>query len=336
MTSTSIGDLAQTMANRMQVTRLKSNLGTLTNELSTGKKEDVSTQVRGEFSAVSSLEGAMKVLSSYQVSVREGALVLDSAQVALTSIYDLTVETGPNLVLASEVSDPSMLQAAGKSAEQELSSIVSALNLSVAGRAVFGGSATGSPPLVSADAMLDELATLVLGAATPEDAQALIDGWFNDVGGGFETFAYQGSDTSMSAIPVGVGESLSYTVTAADQAVRDVLSSFATAALVSRGVFDGNPEAQSALLNQAGQSMLSAEAGFSVLQAEVGSQQSFLDDAMTRIDTSQNAYQMALNEIYSADPYEVATQLEAIALQLETMYAVTSRLSSLSMTEYLR
>jgi flagellar hook-associated protein 3 FlgL len=336
MTSTSIGDLAQTMANRMQVTRLKSSLGTLTNELSTGKKQDIGTQVRGEYSALSSLEGTMKTLSSYSVAVREGSLMLDAAQVALTNIYDITNETGPNLILASDVSDPAMLQAASQDARQNLSSIVSSLNLSVAGRALFGGTATGNPPLISADAMLEELAAVVLGAATVEDAQLLIDDWFNTTGGGFETLAYQGSDTAMSAIPVGVGETVRYTVTAADQEVRDVLAAFATAALLSEGAFAGDPEAQAALLEQAGQSMLSAEAGFSVLQAEVGTQQSFLEDAKSRIDASRNAYQIALNDIYAAAPYEVATKLEAIALQLETMYAVTSRLSGLSMTEYLR
>lgn len=93
MTSTSIGDLAQSMATRMQMTRLKSNLNTLTTELSTGRKEDVAKQMRGEFSAVAALEGEMRALSSYDVAVREGSLLLDAAQVALTNIYD-QVEIG--------------------------------------------------------------------------------------------------------------------------------------------------------------------------------------------------------------------------------------------------
>jgi flagellar hook-associated protein 3 FlgL len=336
MTSTSIGDLAQNMSNRMQMTRLKSNLGTLANELSTGRKEDLSAQVRGEFSAVAALEGELRALSSYDMAVREGSLLLDTAQVALTNIYDQAVEAGPNFILTSDVSDSAMLKAAGEDAEQQLATVISSLNLSVAGRAVFGGAATDSPPLISAGALLDELSTAVIGAATPQDAAVIIDSWFNDLGGGFETIAYRGATGIDLSIPVGPGETVSYSTTAADQAVRDVLSSFATAALVARGKFDGNPSAQAEMLNIAGQSMLNAEAEFSVLQAEVGTQQSFLDDARTRIDAYTNAHQMALNELYVADPYEVATQLEAISLQLETLYAVTSRLSGLSMTEYLR
>lgn len=336
MPSTSIGDLAQSMATRMEMTRIKANLNTLTNEVSTGRKEDIGTQVRGEYSAVASLESELRTLSSYDVSVREGALLLDAAQTALTNIYDLSVEAGPNLVLSSDVSDPAMLKAAGQDAEQQLATVISSLNLSVAGRAVFGGAATDSPPMISAEALLDELSLAIAGAATPEDASALIDSWFNDAGGGFETLAYQGATSGGLSIPVGPGESVSYDVTAADPAVRDVISSFATAALVGRGSFDGNATAQAEMLNAAGQAMLNAESGFSVLQAGVGAQQSFLDDAGARIDASVSAHEIALNEIYAADPFEVATKLEAITLQLETLYAVTARLSGLSMTEYLR
>jgi len=336
MTSNSIGDLAQSMATRMQMTRIKANLNTLTTELSTGRKEDIAQQVRGEFSAVAALEGEMRSLSAYDVSVREGSLLLETAQTALTNIFDLTVETGPDLILASNVSDPAMLKAAGQDAEQKLATLVSSLNLSVAGRTVFGGAATDSPPLISAEALLDELSTVVASATTPQDAALLINNWFNDVGGGFETMAYQGAAYGSLTIPVGPGERVTYEVTASDPAIRDVLSSFATAALVGRGLFDGNATAQAELVDIAGQAMLNAESGFAVLQAEVGAQQSFLDDARARIDTSMSAHQIALNEIYAADPYEAATKLEAISIQLETLYAVTARLSGLSMTGYLR
>lgn len=336
MISTSIGDLAQTMSNRMQMTRLKSNLGTLSYEMSSGKKEDISAEVRGEFSAVSALEGSLKSLSAYENSVTEAVLLFDTAQTSLTLVNDLAVETGPNLILSSEVSDPAMLKAAGEDAEQKLATIISALNVSVAGRSVFGGAATDGAPLISAEEMLDELTTLVAGAATPTDAVTIVESWFSDPGGGFETIAYQGSDDPMTAIPVGPDEKVAQSATAADPAIRDVMASFATAALVARGVFDGDAQLQAELIGAAGEAMLTSETGLSVLQAELGARQAFLDGVGDRLETQQNTYQMALNEIYAADPYEVATQLEAVALQLETMYAVTSRLSSLSMTEYLR
>ncbi|WP_424974811.1 flagellin [Dinoroseobacter sp. S124A] len=336
MISTSIGDLAQTMSNRMQMTRLKSNLGTLTYEMSSGKKEDIASEVRGEFSAVSALEGSLKTLAAYENSVTEGVLLFDTAQASLTLINDLTVEAGPNLILSSEVSDPAMLKAAGEDAEQKLATVVSALNVSVSGRAIFGGAATDGSPLISAEEIMDELTALVAGAPTPADALALVDSWFSDAGGGFETLAYQGSADPMTAIPVGPDERLAQSITAADPAIREVMSSFASAALVARGAFDGDAQLQADLIGAAGEAMLSSETGLSVIQAELGAQQAFLDGVSGHLDTQKSTYQMALNEIYAADPYEVATQLEAVALQLETMYAVTSRLSSLSMTEYLR
>lgn len=335
-TSTSIGDLARTMSSRMQMTRLKAQLGTLSNELATGRKDNVSSAVRGEFSIVSSLEGSLKSLSAYSNAMKEGGLLLDSVQTALTTVHDIIVETGPTLILSSEISDATMLKAAGEDAAQHLSSVISALNLTVAGRAVFAGTSTEAPPLTHADAILDELMTVVAGAATPADAMTLIEDWFHTPGGGYETVAYSGGAAAGIDIPIAEGETLSHDVTALDSELRAMLVSFASAALVSKGMFDGNPEAQSELLNMAGQSMMTAEAGVSDVQAQVGAQQAFLEDAMLRNEASEAAYQMALNDIYAADPYETATQLEAVTLQLETLYAITARLSELSMTAYLR
>jgi len=38
----------------------------------------------------------------------------------------------------------------------------------------------------------------------------------------------------------------------------------------------------------------------------------------------------------NADPFETASTLQAVQLQLETHYAMTARLSRLSLAEYLR
>jgi flagellar hook-associated protein 3 FlgL len=45
---------------------------------------------------------------------------------------------------------------------------------------------------------------------------------------------------------------------------------------------------------------------------------------------------MARSDIVSVDPFEVATELQNLQVQLETIYTITARLSGLSLTKYLR
>ena len=64
-----------------------------------------------------------------------------------------------------------------------------------------------------------------------------------------------------------------------------------------------------------------------------------LEAEVERITVAQNAEISALtlarNEIANADPFETASALQAVQLQLETHYQMTARLSQLSLVNFI-
>ena len=57
--------------------------------------------------------------------------------------------------------------------------------------------------------------------------------------------------------------------------------------------------------------------------------------AETRNSSEESALQIARNDLTSVDPYSTATKLQETQTQLETIYALTARMSHLSLLDYL-
>ena len=68
----------------------------------------------------------------------------------------------------------------------------------------------------------------------------------------------------------------------------------------------------------------------------VVSSQAQIDAAATRNTAEASALNIARAGIVTADPYDAATRLEDLQTRLQSLYLITSRLSRLSLTEYLR
>ena len=58
--------------------------------------------------------------------------------------------------------------------------------------------------------------------------------------------------------------------------------------------------------------------------------------AQSRNGSESSALQIARSEMVAVDAYDAATRLTDAETRLQTLYAVTARLSSLSLTDYLR
>lgn len=92
---------------------------------------------------------------------------------------------------------------------------------------------------------------------------------------------------------------------------------------------------RAALVETAGQDLLSAESGVIALRARVGYGQETIETVTTRLTAEGHALDLAISDLTAADPYDTASALEAAQLQLETLYAVQARLSSLGLAGYL-
>jgi flagellar hook-associated protein 3 FlgL len=183
--------------------------------------------------------------------------------------------------------------------------------------------------------MMTELTALVVSETTASDVITVVENWFDAAGGGFETNAYQGSDSYLSSFALSEHESATIEIKADDDAIRDVLKGLALASLVEKGTFEDNITQQAFLLQSAGEMLLSSETNLLDLQADVGIVQEQISDAQTSLVAEGYALDLATSDIMSVDLYETATNLTQAETQLEMIYTITARLSQLKLSDYI-
>lgn len=338
MTSISQGDMAQTFLLRRQNADLKTTLNRLTFEMSSGRQQDLSKAVRGDFKVLAGLEHSLSVLASFRTAASEAGTLTENLQTAFETVQTITSDLAPSLNAAGTTGGATQISTAAYDARQKLFSAVSALNVRVGDRYALSGTATDQKPILGAQEMLDELAVAITGQVTATGVIGAVDAWFDAPpgGGGYVDTIYGGSATPLQPLRIGEGEEANLTLTATDDTLRGTLKGLAIAALVAEGALPGDLVGQSVLMKIAGQRLMGNGTDLATLRAGLGSVEAQIATVSTRTENEAAALELARNRIVAADPYETAKELQAVQTQLETLYAITARLSRLSLADYLR
>ncbi len=335
MSFLSIGDLAQNFQLQRDSSRINLEIRRLTTELSSGQKADIVGATGGDFGPLSGLERDLSALDANALSANEASLVGEAGNVALGRIKEDADELAATLLLTATTIQPAVVDNAAADARNRFEAAVSALNTEVAGRSVFAGQAYGTTPLPDADTILADLFAVVSVETTVPDALAAIDAWFAP-GGDFETTVYRGSAEDASPVRLGQGDTAQPTVTALDSGITETLAALASAALLDDGLFAGQPELRREQSSASAERLLSAADELTNARARIGDAQGLIETAGTRIAAERTALELARAEILEVDRFEAAIELQAAELQLQTLYSITGRLSSLSLVNFLR
>ena len=336
MSSFGLGDLAASYQNNVQNLRIKSDLARLSQELATGTRSDLKAATGGDLSGFSGIESALAKMSAYKIAANEAAFYGDTVQQSLGQVQDLGAAIAPTLITSGNIGTTTAIQSAAADARSKFSSVVSLMNTRLADRALFSGVAVNTAALASADNILASLETAIAAETTASGIETVVDDWFDASGGGFETVGYLGATTDIAALRIGMHETAEIQVRADDQEIREVLKGFALAALVDRGALSGQIVEQADLISRAGTQLMAADGGLADLRAQIGATESQIEQAIVRNTAETAALQTARTNILAIDPFETATMLQTTEVQLETLYAMTARLSRLSLVDYLR
>ncbi|SIO49737.1 flagellar hook-associated protein 3 FlgL [Rhodovulum sp. ES.010] len=336
MSFVSIGDLARSFNLRNHTAEIKARLDRLGEEVTTGQTTDPAGRLRGDFRSLGAIDRSLKVMDSYDLATKEAALTTDAMQLTLARISDAATTLSPSLLDASTMHSAQTVEALGKDAREWFELSVASLNNQTAGRSLFAGAATDSRALASGEDMLAAIQTSITGLTQAEDVLTAIDAWFDTPGGAFESSGYLGSDLPTGKVRLNDSHSMQLDVTAADPEIRDALKAFATAAVLSDPtVLAGDLSERSELAGAAGERMMSSNGGLIDLMAEVGIAQSRIEEIGTENAANRNLLDLARADMLAVDQYEAASDLQAVQVQLETVYTVTARLSRLSLADYL-
>jgi flagellar hook-associated protein 3 FlgL len=332
----STSDVANSLFLRRSTTALKQALAQSRQELTTGRAADPVASLRGQTGPLAALERSRSLLDAYATATSETGLHTDAQQRALERVSGATSDTFGQILALGPSPGAHVVAPVARNARGAFEEAVIALNTRLSDRSLFAGAAGDRPALAPADDILAALVAETAGAATAEEAVALIDAWFDTPGGGFDSMAYRGSELPAGPVAVAPGETVQLGITAARDELRPALKGLAMAALVAEGVPASGHAERAALLETAGQRLLSAQTSVTGLRAELGATEARIAAAGVRNIAERTAMELAVNDLIGVDPFDAATRLEDTRGRIEALFTITGRLQRLSLTEFLR
>lgn len=333
MTQIGIGDLAQSLILSRRNATLKDSIQDLMTEVSTGLAVRQTERLKGDYVPLAGIEASLTQLGAYRSVTAESAAITGHMQIALSGMSDSASTLSASLLAGATSNSPSRIDTIGFDASQRLQSAMSALNTRMGAKSLFSGVATDRAAVADTEAMMSALDGVVAGALSSADVEAALDTWFAD-SAGFRATVYQGGEP-LPAVPIGRDQTAQIDVTAMDQAIVDMIKGLAMASLLARGVLGGSDVARADLAKRAGENLASNQTAMAELEARLGTTEANIINAGVQNDAEKSALETARLGLLSVDPYETATRLQEAQTQLETLYAMTARMSRLSLVNYL-
>jgi flagellar hook-associated protein 3 FlgL len=313
---------------------IKNDIQRLTLELSSGQVADVRKAVGGNTAYLNDIDRNLRKLEAYDLATEEAGQFAMGVQNALSRISDLNAEFRNTLLVSSSSALGEASTNVLAQAKTTLDDMISALNTTVAGRSLFAGTATDTAPIASSEDLLASLKSSVAGAGSVDDVMAAAEAWF-DSPAGFGASGYRGADDALTPFPLSDGETTTFSIRGDDPVLRKALMNFAIMALADDPALGLTPAQQSELLQRSIPGVIAADTPLIDLQAKTGFSQNRIEGFAARLSTERSTLEMARNDLLGINPYEAATELEQVQFQLQSLYTITSRMSQLSLVNFL-
>ena len=335
MTQISLGDMATHFASRRQNALLKAEIGRLSKELTTGRVENTARHLSGDLSQIADIEMSLRKAEASRFTIKEAATRTAAEQLALESIRTVVGSLAGNLASAENTQGQASQAALASSAKQAFSQIVSTLNVRSAEQALFSGASTNVSPMANPSEILEALDVAITGTTTPSAFNSAIDAWFDTPGGGFDTVAYRGSDQPAPPHQMVDGITESRPLRADDPAFKETLKALAKSALAVSASASLTVDDQARIQAEEGLTLFNQVEEITGIQAVLGATQERIEQASVQLEARFFSLSSARNNLLNVDTYDAATRLQETQFQLESLYAVTARMSRLSLLEYL-
>lgn len=345
---------------------LESDLARTGQELSSGKKTDIASQIREETPVLIALRGKYEENASFLQSVNtfeRRAEIMSAAFLNVDSALNSMVEN--TVVNVPEAGDS--ITTLGLAARAAIEQVVDAVNANFDGRFLFSGvdinlapyhragetsAISGLSPDQVAAGILDGTAYApaqppAFGAYTAveaADAIARFDAVFDGTNAAlpaptddysFERSFYNGAAGGpLPSIRLGEGAPLSYGATGEDAGFRNALQGLYMLASVDLSAMAGT-EAYEPYVTEALNRLTAGQDALRAVQASLGAVQNGVDETKSALQSQNVILNNQIVAYEEADPIETQSRFAEIEKQLDAAYAATVRASRLSLTSYL-
>ncbi len=332
---TGIGNLSTHSAAKRQVSSLRQQVFLSGDRLASGQKIAGDVARAGQTGQVYGLDRELGALGLFKQAQARGQTELAAVQDALEGIQGHVSQLSLGVLAALNEQSPKAALTQARNADAALHSVVSALNQSVAGKSLFSGADIGGSAIVGSQQIISDIEAILGGAADATSGLAAVDFYFNDPTGGFANSAYLGSVSNAASVEVDSGEFVAFDIRADDPAIKEVIRNLSITAAVANGAV-ASWQDQEVLLSAASNQGLQTNEKIIQLRQTIGQREEFVENAQVRVVAKEASLQIARNEITAVDAFEEATKFEELQTQLEMSYQVIVRMSSLSLSNFLR
>ncbi len=356
--STRMSTMQMNLSHTNFVNKSQVDLNKAGHELATGKKADIYGDVGPRVSIAFTMRTREENTQAYILgnNLLDNKLqaTLDTVQAIRGSIE----EVFQNAVLNTQKPTEGSFALQGQ-ARAAIEAVITNLNLSFNGEHVFSGTTSGVAPMnewtvTNPDTGLspdDVIQTLVgPGPTAAGDTATIMTDLDAVFGSSHATANYNYEATFFNGTPeldgggqpnarvearIGEGRTLMHGVQANDLPVRDLMKGLSMLAAVDVNTI-ADPAAYTEWMEEATSALSSGVQGMLNMATEIGFNQSILERASSDLEGLSILQTKQISELEAVDPYEAATRLSALETQLQASYTVSSRLSDLSILNYLR
>jgi flagellar hook-associated protein 3 FlgL len=280
---------------------------------------------------------------------------MDTMQSALSSIAT-TLHTVASSAQSWTSGMPEGLGVIASQASHAMAQVAGLLNTSYAGGALFAGDTGTTPPMRSpntsggaTDIAGDILARAVAakgGALSTVDIDSLVNGTdglasvFDDTNSDpakrYTGAIYAGStDGKPTTVLIGANQTVQYNASADQPAFRDMMQGLSMLSLLGAPSSQLDGTAKATLLSAATTKLLAGEKALTGLQGTLGTVQAQVNAAVETQKSAATATQAQILSYVQADLYGDSSKLTQLQTQLQASFAMTARLSQLSLVQYM-
>lgn len=301
-------------------------------EVVTGRKGDLSRVLGANVAKAELMRAALDGIDLNRNAISRATLRGGVAQSALSEISSSTSQLNVELLSAIGRGDETAISVSSAEARSGLENAFLRLNARVEGLSIFAGDAADANALGDVNKLLADISSLFSGASSPAQFEADLDSYFNSVGGGFAVDVYKGGAGDLGSLEIRPGELVTVAAKANEPAIKDLLRGLSTIAVAGQA---GKSSLRDAVISNATSTIFRATDGVLDIQTRIGIEERRAAESARHLDIEVTILTESYNALTAADPYESASRLQALEAQIEASYILTSRLSRLSLTNFL-
>ena len=304
---------------------MRSRIDAVSTEAVTGRRSDLAGHLKGEIGNAMLSQKAVDDIATQREQLTLQGSRLTATQASLAIVGDAIGDLSTRMLSETSTGTALAKQRVSSDAGSALDAVFSALNSRLGQRYLFAGDATASPALDTQTDLVGDIQALAATAETTEDFTTSMDAYFEDADGPWRQAIYQGTDTKYDPDAVAAN----------DPAIVGVIKHTAVLAAGSVGpnALGRNTEQ---ILRLSAESLGAAQTALVDLRADVGVSQSRVSNGLEALEQEETIVTEIFNTLTARDQYEAATELLQLQTNLEATYVLTSRLSGLSLVNYLR